>query len=315
HWTKVTVSIARLRHSILAHLIHARLTSESILEAIARVQAERHPNADPYQFSLGAGKERLGDVEYPFWAGLPFVDICQSLSVDLLHGFHIFFFDHPFQWNVTSLGESEIDARMKAQVPYAGCRVFPKGVTHISQMSGKEHKALEAVHLSIVANSDAKYSCELTHATRALLDYIYYAQLPSHTDRTLEVFEAAYDEFHRCKDIWIKNESRRGKAGVIEHFNIPKLHTAQHMSEQVRLKGSADNFSTETIEHLHIDTIKEAYPATNKKEWEKQTIRWLTRREKLLEFLLFQTWRKTLDIGIGTMGNSEDTGACSSDRM
>ncbi|KAG9087311.1 hypothetical protein FS749_003000 [Ceratobasidium sp. UAMH 11750] len=298
-------------------------TSESILEAIARVQDERHPNADPYQFALGAGKERLGDVEYPFWVGLPFVDICQSLSVDLLHGFHKFFFDHPFQWNVTSLGESEIDARMKAQVPYAGCRVFPKGVTHISQMSGKEHRALETVHLSVVANSDAKYSHELTHATRALLDYIYYAQLPSQTEHTLEAFEAAYNEFHRYKDVWIKNGSRKGKTGVIEHFNIPKLHTAGHMSEQIRLKGTADNFSTETIEHLHMDTIKEAYPATNKKEWEKQTIRWLIRREKLLEFTLFQTWRKTLvlqgDVGIEMTvlgrGNGDNTGVGGSDEI
>ncbi|KAG8727897.1 hypothetical protein FRC10_005488, partial [Ceratobasidium sp. 414] len=289
-------------------------TSSSILEAIARVQEARRPNADPYHFSLGASKERLGDVEYPFWAALPFVDICQSLSVDLLHGFHKFFFDHPFQWNTNSLGEDEINARMKAQVPYSGARMFPRGVTHISQMSGKEHRALQTVHLSVVANSNAKYSRELTLATRALLDYIYYAQLPSHTERTLEAFEAAYNEFHKYKDVWIKNGSRRGEKTIIKHFNIPKLHTGGHMAEQIRAKGTADNFSTETIEHLHMDTIKEAYPATNKKDWEKQTIRWLIRREKLLEFLLFHTWRKTRHLDANLACRDPQMGSPDGDR-
>ncbi|EUC54474.1 hypothetical protein RSOL_050890, partial [Rhizoctonia solani AG-3 Rhs1AP] len=270
-------------------------TSESIIEAIEKVQEARQVNADPYQFSLGAGKLHLGDVEFPFWRDLPFVDICQVLSVDLLHGFHKFFYDHPFKWNSNSLGDEEIDARMKAQVPYSGSRLFPKGVSHISQMSGKEHRALQTVHLSVVANSPIKYSRELTLATRALLDTLYWAQLPSHTTRTLEAFKAAYNELHKYKDVWIKNETRVGEKGnVIPHFNIPKFHTIRHILEQILAKGTADNFSTEVIEHMHMDTLKDAFPATNKKDWERQTIRWLVRREKILDFLLFQTWRKTV---------------------
>ncbi|KAG8705112.1 hypothetical protein FRC08_001837 [Ceratobasidium sp. 394] len=183
-------------------------------------------------------------------------------------------------------------------------------------MSGKEHRALQKVHLSVVANSDAKYSRELTVVTRALLDYIYYAQLPLHTEHTLKAFEVAYDEFHQAKDVWIKNGARRGEKTIIEHFNIPKLHTAGHMAEQIWAKGTAGYFSTETIKHLHMDTIKEAYPATNKKDWEKQTIRWLIRREKLAEFRLFQTWRKTTSPDADLMaklasfegGNTRDIG-------
>ncbi|KAG8690402.1 hypothetical protein FRC11_011808 [Ceratobasidium sp. 423] len=163
-------------------------------------------------------------------------------------------------------------------------------------MSGKEHRALQMVHLSVVANSPEKYGRELTLATRALLDTIYWAQLPSHTTRTLEAFKASYAELHKYKDVWIKNGSRRGEKGnVIPHFNIPKFHTMQHLFEQILAKGTADNFSTETIEHMHMDTLKDVFPATNKKDWEKQMIRWLTRREKILEFLLFQTWRKSLE--------------------
>ncbi|KAG8795971.1 hypothetical protein FRC12_007317 [Ceratobasidium sp. 428] len=271
---------------------HPTRTFEDTLAAIERVRQERGPNIDPYKFSLGCAKERLCDVEYPFWARLPLVDICQALSVDLLHGFHKFFFDHPFRWNTNSLTEEKMDARIKAQVPYSGGRMFPRGVTHISQMSGKEYRAIQETHLSVMAHSGQPYAVELTKVTRALLDFMYYAQLPVHTEHTLKAFEAAHDEFHKLKDVWIKNGARRGKTEPIKHFNIPKLHNVRHITDQIRAKGSADNFTTETIEHLHIDTIKEAYPATNKKDWEKQTIRWLTRREKLIEFLLFHTWRK-----------------------
>ncbi|KAG8728199.1 hypothetical protein FRC11_011618, partial [Ceratobasidium sp. 423] len=262
-------------------------TSESILNAIEKVQEVRQVNADPYEFSLTAGKYRLADVEFPFWAELPFVDICQVLSVDLLHGFHKFFYDHPFKWNSNSLGDAEIDARMKAQVPYSGSRLFPKGVSHISQMSGKEHRALQTVHLSVVANSPVKYSHELTLATHALLDTIYWAQLPSHTTRTLEAFKASGE-----------------KGNVIPHFNVPKFHTIQHLLEQILAKGTTDNFSTETIEHMHMDTLKDAFPATNKKDWEKQTIRWLVRHEKILEFLMFQTWRKSVESGTWPQPNN-----------
>lgn len=266
-------------------------TSDSILEAITNVQDECGKNADPYEFALGADKYRLGDVEYPFWASLPLVDICDVLAVDLLHGFHKFFFDHPFQWNVNSLGKEEIDVRMKAQLALTGARVFPKGVTHITQMSGKEHRALQKVHLPVVANAPIPHSREITLATRALLDFIFLAQLRSQTDKTLAAFEDAYAEFHQYKDVWIKNGAQQGKKGaVIPHFHIPKLHTARHLAEQVRAKGTSDNYSTEVVEHLHIETLKEPYKATNRKEWKRQTVRYLIRRDKLVDFSLWQDW-------------------------
>ncbi|KAG8686845.1 hypothetical protein FRC11_008251 [Ceratobasidium sp. 423] len=142
-------------------------------------------------------------------------------------------------------------------------------------MSGKEHQVLETVHLSVVVNSPAKYSCELTLATHVLLNMIYWAQLQLHTTATLEAFKASYAELHKYTGIWIKNRSQKGEKGnVIPHFNIPKFHMIQHLLKQILAKGTANNFSMETIEHMHMDTLKEAFLAMNKKDWEKQTIRW-----------------------------------------
>lgn len=249
-------------------------TAQATLEAIKLAQEERGVHADPYQFCLGADKYRLRGVEYLFWAQIPFADICEVLSIDLLHGFHKFFFDHPFQWNVNSLGEEEIDMRMKVQVPYTGSRIFSRGVTHITQMSGKEHRALETIHLGVIANAPVQYSRELTLVTQALLNFIYLVQLPSHTEQTLEALDEAYNRFHALKEVWIKNGTRKGEKGtVINYFNIPKLHTAGHLAEQILQKGTADNYSTETIKHLHIDNLKEACEATNRTDWQKQTVR------------------------------------------
>jgi hypothetical protein len=134
------------------------------------------------------------------------VDICEVLSIDLLHGFHKFFFDHPFQWNTNSLGEEEIDTHMTSQPAYAGTRVFSKGISHILQMSGKEHWVLQTVHLSIVANAPVQYSHELTAATQALMDYLYLVRLPSHTNKTLAAFQNVHTRFHEAKAVWIRNE-------------------------------------------------------------------------------------------------------------
>ncbi|KAG8735953.1 hypothetical protein FRC10_009957 [Ceratobasidium sp. 414] len=176
-------------------------------------------------------------------------------------------------------------------------------------MSGKEHRALQTITLGLIANAPGQYNQELIRATRALLDFLFLAQLPSHTDHTLAAFQAAYDDFHQYKSIWIKNGARQGEKGnVIPHFNIPKLHNIGHLVEQVRAKGTADNYSTETIEHLHIDTVKEPYKATNKKDWQKQTVRGLTCREKIIDFGLWLDWRIKQLEGNGRTGNSQHEG-------
>lgn len=79
---------------------------------------------------------------------------------------------------------------------------------------------------------------------------------------------------------WIENKTRKGKREVIDHFHIPKMHVIRHFVQHVRRKGSADNFTTETMEHLHIG-VKEAYRASNRREWKQQTVRWLTQRERI----------------------------------
>jgi hypothetical protein len=187
------------------------------------------------------------------------------------------------------MGKDEYDARLGSQIWFAGDRSFLHGVSHISQMTGIEHRMLERTHLPIVANAPGAINQKVTRATHGAMECIYLAQLPIQSGRSLQAYETAYKEFMANREAWIENETQRGKRGVISHFDIPKMHVIRHFVEHVRRKGSVDNFTTETMEHLHVG-IKEAYRASNRREWKQQTIRWLTQHEKIRDFEAWMLW-------------------------
>ena len=59
---------------------------------------------------------------------------------------------------------------------------------------------------------------------RALLDFIYISQYPSHNKDSLGYLQEALEQYHANKHILID-------IGVCEHFSIPKLHSMQHYTE------------------------------------------------------------------------------------
>ena len=102
----------------------------------------------------------------------------------------------------------------------------------------------------------------------ALVDFIYYSQLPSHTSETLDTLQKALDVFNANKEIFITLEIR-------EHFNIPKFHSMRHYIDSIKSRGAADGFNTESPEQLHINFAKDAYRASNKHNYLKQMTLWL----------------------------------------
>lgn len=280
---------------------HAR-SSESILASIQQVLKDfqiaygRHP--DPLEFLREGKKYDLNGVHKPFWRRLPSFDICQALSPDILHGVHKLFFDHIHKWNLNTLGGEEYDTRLKAQIPTCGEKMFLRGVSKIKQLSGKDHRALERVHLGLVAHAPDKNtggggSKKLTVATRGIMDCIFLAQLPVQTERSLAAFEEAHRTFHANKQVWIDNGSKRGKKGqIINNWNIPKAHIIRHIPEHIRLKGTTDNYNTETMERLHIPMLKMPYRGSNRKEWQRQVVRKLTRLQRMHEYRDWLAWNR-----------------------
>ena len=66
----------------------------------------------------------------------------------------------------------------------------------------------------------------LLRAVRALLDFMYLAQLTVITTRHLRLMDRALSVFHQNKDIFID-------LGVREGFNIPKLHSCLHYTQPI----------------------------------------------------------------------------------
>ena len=57
-----------------------------------------------------------------------------------------------------------------------------------------------------------------------------------------------------------------------------------HYFAAVQSRGSLDGFNSESPEQLHIDYTKEAYRASNKRDYVKQMMVWLGRQETVARF-------------------------------
>ncbi|KAG5636644.1 hypothetical protein H0H81_007301 [Sphagnurus paluster] len=87
------------------------------------------------------------------------------------------------------------------------------------------------------------------------------------------------------EDIFVKLE-------IQEHFNIPKLHSIVHYVDSIEALGSLDRYNSESPERLHIDFAKEAYRASNKRDYTEQMVMWLQRQEAMWTRGAFCAWVK-----------------------
>lgn len=221
----------------------------------------------------------LKPVYHPFWESLPLSDIYISITPDVLHQMLQGIMKHLISWltHPNIFGAAAINARCQSLPPNHHITQFPRGITTLSRVSGQEHKNICRILIGLVINlplPGGQVPSHVIRAVRALLDFLYIAQLPSHTTDTLRSLDDALAMFHENKSVF-------ADLGVRNHFNIPKLHSLIHYQSSIALFGTIDNYNTEQSERLHIDFAKDAYRATNRKDEYPQMTLWLERREKV----------------------------------
>ncbi|KAG1742960.1 hypothetical protein EDD22DRAFT_982148 [Suillus occidentalis] len=239
-----------------------------------RATLDRHKNGeDSYLFE----DHGLCAIYFPFWSHLPHTDIFMCITLDILHQLHKGVFkDHIVSWCSTIIS----DAHFQAMTDFHGLRHFKRGISTVSQWTCMEHKEMQCIVLGVIAGAVEPH---VFQAARAVLDFIYYAQYQSHTDKTLARMQDALDEFHANKLIFVE-------LGLRQHFNIPKVHLMCHYVQSIRALGSADGFNSESPERLHIDYAKDAYQASSKVDYIVQMTHWLELQEAVFRHGIFIDW-------------------------
>lgn len=259
-----------------------------ILSRIAHILRRVDPD-DLKEYKAAAKARGLNGVHKPFWEDIPGYETHLCLAPDILHGGHRFLRDHILQWIVNMIGFPELDRRLKLIQPCVGLRYFSKGIGHLTQWTGREDRELQRVLLAVL-HWNSKIDKQSMRSLRAIQDFLYLAQYRSHSRETLGYLRNALNTFHATKAAFIRNGSRRGKRGVIPHFNIPKLGALHAYLTHIPQMGSSPQYSSEITETLHQTMAKAAYKVTNRKNYPEQMCRYLDRSDKLSymdEFLLW----------------------------
>jgi hypothetical protein len=243
------------------------------------IDTYRLADRNAYAFHRACREAGLKPVFHPFWESLPFADIFLSITPDILHQMLQGVMKHMIAWltNPTVFGSAEINARCRSLPPNHSFVLLTKGLTRFSRVTGQEHKNMCRILLGLIVDlplPSGHVPSRVVRAVRALLDFLYLAQYPSHTSETLHRLRESLTRFHDNKGIFID-------LGTREDFNLPKLHSLLHYSSSIMQFGTTDNYNTEQTERLHIDFTKDAYRATNHKDEYAQMTSWLGRREKV----------------------------------
>ena len=122
---------------------------------------------------------------------------------------------------------------------------------------------------------DVQNPQRVTHAIRAILDFIYLAQLPVQSTTTLNDLEASLSAFHANMEVFID-------LGIHTNMNLLKLHALHHYTYSIKNFGTIGNYNTEYTERLHIDLAKEAHCAIDQKDEYIQMTTWLEWKEKIV---------------------------------
>lgn len=178
--------------------------------------------------------------------------------------------------------DAEVDRRMSAIPSHPSLRHFANGFTNLKQTTGTKHRHIQKVIIDVLAGLVPD---EVLKAMRAIIDFIYYSQLETHTSYTLLLLDNALNAWHEHKNAFVRLQIRHEL-----FFRINKFHSMEHYSDLIKELGVADGFNTKLPERLHIEYAKTAYKSTNRKQFLRQMCTYLSRCEAIYRFDGYLDW-------------------------
>lgn len=173
---------------------------EKILDALDTLDDD-----DPTTFTRACRNAGIKPIVHPFWQHLPYTNIYCSITPDVLHQLYQGVIKHLFAWITSAFGAAEIDARCRRLPPNHNIRLFMKGITSLSRITGQEHSQMCRFILGLIIDirlPNGASQSRLLRAVRALLDFLYLAQYPCHSTETLQLLEDSLLKFHENKGIF-----------------------------------------------------------------------------------------------------------------
>ncbi|KIM69876.1 hypothetical protein SCLCIDRAFT_87524, partial [Scleroderma citrinum Foug A] len=111
-----------------------------------------------------------------------------SITPDIFHQLYQGMIKHMVTWCASFMDDAELDHCVHMLPPCFGLCHFKGGWSRLSQISGKERKDMVSILLGCLVG---KVPSEVLVCYRALLDFIYIVQYPTHDDKSLQYLEDA----------------------------------------------------------------------------------------------------------------------------
>ena len=148
----------------------------------------------PTEFTRACREAGVKPIQHPFWENLPFLNIYQSIAPDVLHNLHQGVIKHLISWIWAICGDDEIDARCRRLPPNHNIRLFLKGISHLSCVTGTEHDQKTCFLLGLIIDICLPTNmspARLLRAVQGILDFLFLARYSVHTSEALDHLGAA----------------------------------------------------------------------------------------------------------------------------
>jgi hypothetical protein len=213
--TASPVTIATSKHFSDPHRHPSRM-AEGTIAAICTACSKYSPN-DYKNFLKAVRMLGLNGVVEPVWMDWALSSPSDFLTIECLHHFHRFAWDHDVKWCITVMGTAELDYHFSIIQTLVGYRAFDEGISNLKQVTGRDHHSVQCYIIGAIAGTVPR---RFFVALRSLVDFRYLAQVLMFTTHSLDWVARALQDFHDNKDAVIYHGARR-------NWELPKLELLQ----------------------------------------------------------------------------------------